>query len=365
MDKKILLGGAAALIMGAGLYAAPASASAISVDWSGEATLSAVFADACNENPADLDANTAITGATDALSGCTDDLPVWATSSEYKWSAGGTLANGLGVSVGDAAADGVAITLSGAFGSVSFEDGGDSAVKAALPNSDGDIDVTGEKFGGHALSTSGTAGYVVNYQAPSVGGLDLYISYAPSSENAATNTDKYLDTIAFGAKMAAGDITIGAGYETASANANACAGQTLTVTGTPLAQSIAAFQGQNCGDQTLMGIGASMSVADLGLNVGYTALDTEGGDTTTYNIGLSTSMGAYSLALDYVNSTLDYASTHADAVDSTQTVLAAGVSTNLGDGVDLGLAFSNNSVNVLDQGAHSNYRAEAKLTITY
>ena len=378
MDKKILLSGAAALLLVGSMYATTATA-AVTFSHSGEAELTATFSDACSANAANLDdaggdANETTNDSADdsCASGDSDDMPVWATDAKLEWEAGGTLANGLGISVGADGGAGVAIGLSGAFGSLTWENGGDSAVKAALPNSDGDLDVTGPGLGGHTLGTAGSAGYNINWQAPSVGGMDIYVTYTPSSGNSAVNDDAYLDTLAVGATMAAGDITIGAGYESATANsnaasANACLAATAVATAAsddPLSMANAALEGDFCGDITLMGIGASMDVSDISINAGYTSVDSDGGDKVTYNIGLGTSVGDYSVSLDYVNSTLDYLFGTADA-DTVETVIGVGVSTSLGEGVDFGVQFNSQSVDVLDTGAHSNYHAQAKLTIAY
>jgi hypothetical protein len=260
MDKKILLGGAAALIMGAGFFAAPASA-AIEISHSGEATLSALMTDACNVTQADIDDssfrtladNTVATIPGDCAAGANEESPIWATSSKLDWSAGGTLANGLSVSTSQDAD----INLSGAFGSFTFKKDGDSAVKASMANSDGDIDVEGENnLGGHSLATSGTAGDVtVLYQAPSMGGMDIFVSYAPNSDADATlDNSKYTDTIGFGASFAVDAMTISAGYEAATANlAGACgadgdgAGAQLT-TSALADQADEAFGGAYCGD---------------------------------------------------------------------------------------------------------------------
>jgi len=388
MDKKILLSGVAALLISGAMFTAPASASALDVSMTGEATLTATFNDACKDKDVNVSTGsftgaatvTTASVATSCASPVSDDMPVWKTTSKLEFGASGTLANGLGVSVDlGAGAEGGAgseVALSGAFGSVAWKSGADSAVKLALPNAAGDLTVASrDDLGGHSLATSGTAGTVVTYSAPSVGGLDLYVTYAPSSEDLATNTDKYLDTIAIGAKMSAGDITIGAGWETATANTNAPANAnnecpTLTAIGngstasttTVAAIADAGLGGNFCGDQTLMGIGATMSLADMSINAGYTKLDTEEADKTTYNLGLSTSVGQYTLGLDYVNSSkaYEFGSTSHD-----QTVMGASLSTNLGDGVDLGLAFNTSAVNVATTGSHSNYNAEVELKITY
>jgi len=376
MDKKILLSGVAALLMSGAMFAP--SASALEVSWSGEAALTATFNDGCSDSDvelatssnADVDDITTTAEETSCASGTSDDMPVWATTSKLEWKVGGTLANGLGVSVdGDGA--GAEIKLDGAFGSVAWKKDADSAVKLALPNSAGDLTTASrDDLGGHSLATDGTKGTVVTYSAPSVGGMALNVTYAPSSEDAATNTDKYLDTIAIGAQMSAGDITIGAGWETATANASGaeCASIPTAVVDAlgdddlnlaATADNI--LGGDLCGDQTLMGIGASMSLADMSINAGYTKLDTEEADKTTYNIGLSTSVGDYTLGLDYVNSKKEYAVT--SSLD--QTVIGASLGTSLGDGVDLGLSFNTSSVAVAETAAHSNYNAEVELKITY
>jgi hypothetical protein len=372
MDKKILLGGAAALIMGASFLAAPASA-AIEITHSGEATLSILMSDHCNYTDADIDdsadttANSAATvpNATCASKG--EENPLWTTSSKLDWSAGGTLANGLSVSTDQDAA----INLAGAFGSVTFKKDGDSAVKASMVNGDGDVDVEGEfNLGGHSLATSGTAGadsMVVTYQAPSMGGMDLFVSYAPNSAGTKYDNAAYTDTIGFGASFNMDAMSISAGYETATANTAGDCGAAplgLGVAATETALSAQASEiagGDYCGDMTLMAFGASMSAGELSINGGYSKLDTEEADQTTLSVGLGMDVGAYNLGLDYVNNTKDYQLATADK----QTVIGISATTALGDGVDLGLSFSNNSYNVANTGAHTNYRAEAKITVKY
>jgi len=471
MNKKILMSGIAALLIGGSMHATSVSASAISVSHSGEATLTATFSDTCKAAASDLTTNASALGvgddtftgttatqaddvagnrgaladfllmtytpdadaateqsdggvanafsvdqfedALDAINGLTNtvsvndsaltgdvtfvadpcggdsaDNPVWATTSKLEFGASGTLANGLGVSVdlgaGAAGGAGSEIALSGAFGKIAWKDGGDSAVKMALPNAQGDLTVASrDDLGGHSVATSGTAGYVVGFTAPSVGGMDLFVTYAPSSGNSAVNDDAYLDTIAIGAKMSAGDITIGAGWESASYNSNAssaagciASGATMDIDGDPTlvvsgsvvpvslgATADAILGGDLCGDQSLMGIGASMALADMTINAGYTKLDTDESDKTTYNVGLSTSVGEYTLGLDYVNSSKSYILASTTSHD--QTVIGASLGTNLGDGVDLTLGFTSSSVDVADTGAHSNYNAEVELKITY
>jgi hypothetical protein len=426
MDKKILFGGAAALIMGASFLAAPASA-AIEITHSGEATLIASFSDTCVTTATTLNADdpgdgtntpaafaaflgltytpddetlpNQIEDALDALTGGTTDLaadasmtgdisfdstytclsgvaaenPVWSTSSKLDWSAAGTLANGLSVSVDQDAA----IALSGAFGSVTFKKDGDSAVKASMVNGDGDITRAGAGFGGHATATSGTAGadsMVVTYQAPSMGGMDLFVSYAPNAAGTKYDNAAYTDTIGFGASFNMDAMSISAGYETATANTAGDCDWTADVV--DAGADISAkdlinkvYGTDECGDQTLLAIGASMSAGGLSINAGYTDLDTEEADRATTSIGVSTSAGNWNLGLDWVSATK---SSRLAGADTTQELIGASISTALGDGVDLSLFLSNNKWDDNSQatsrggnGATNDFLAEAELKISY
>jgi hypothetical protein len=376
MDKKILLSGAAALIMGFGFATAPAQASAISLSTNGEASLSILMSDHCNVDDAVIGDTTIAANdahgdtSADALA-CTADNeenPYWTTDSSFEWTASGTLANGLTVS----ADDGKKVSFGGAFGNLSFKAGGDSAVKAARVGGEADPDVVGNSLGAHPNGTSGTAdGMVALYQAPSMGGMDLFVSYSPSSDDSDEDGSDFTDTIGFGAKFSLDQITIGAGFEAASNNDSASCDTPLGIDGadegddaaegTLIAQADEMAGGTVCGDESVMGIGASMSVGDMTVNAGYSKLDSDGADITKLNLGLGMSVGDYSLTLDYIDATKDYV----EAISDDQTIIAVGASTSLGDGVDLGLTFSNNQYSVAGADAHTNYRAEAKVTITY
>jgi hypothetical protein len=391
MDKKILLSGAAALVLGASLYAAPASASALSLTIEGEGAVTATMDDNCSVSASDLDANTAITVAAlnastghtetvadtsahglgasrDLTDGCgtaAEDNPVWGVETSWEWSAAGTLANGLEVTI----KDGNEVELGGAFGTITFADGVDSGVKAAMVNGDGGIDVTGNDIGGHTQATGGTAGVGLLWQAPSVGGVDLYVSYSPNSANSGLDSSEYTDTIGFGASFATDMLTVSAGFE--SAEGGACgAGTDGEIDGISgfadmnlKALADAVLGGEACGDESLVALGMEMSAGEFTINAGYSELDTDGADTTVMNVGLSTSLGAYDLALDYVDSELDYQ--FVDGVVDSQTVIGAELSTALGDGVDLVMSFSTNDYEVAGAASDSNYRAQAKLDISF
>jgi len=392
MDKKILLGGAAALIMGFGVYATPASA-AIEFSYSGEAAITADMSDACSVGTFDLLDSTAVTLALinadadhtgadvddaqtildDALKtgkDCgsdTEDNPVWGVTSTWDWAASGTLANGLGL---DLAADEVAV--SGSFGKFTFTSGGDSAVKAARTNAAGDITVTGDDLGGHTAKTAGTAGVGFLWAAPSVGGADLYVSYSPNSGTDGLTDAEHQDTLGFGIKFATDMLTISAGMENTSGAA--CATQAANEGGGGVSlvaaaagktlkdQADAILVSEACGDETLTALGVSMAAGGLDLNAGWSELDSDGGDKTVMNIGASTALGDYTVGIDYVDLEQTYLFT---AAADEQTKLGVNLATNLGAGVDLKLEFSTNDYNVAGTGSHSNYFAQAKLDIVY
>jgi hypothetical protein len=383
MDKKILLGGAAALIMGLGMFANPASA-AIEISHSGEAKLTAVMSDACSKSAANLDDNAAYTHASAATAAVskgactgTEEAPLWSTSSKLDWSAGGTLANGLSVSTSQDAD----INLSGAFGSVTFKNGGDSAIAASKVFNQGDITVAGDyDIGGHSVSTAGTSGTVVTYAAPSMGGMNLFVSYAPNSardDTAAspltTDDSPFTDTIGLGASFGMDALTISAGWESATQNDSATGACTplaaagdktaaVTSANGAAAEADTVSGGTVCGDQTLTAFGAVMSVSDISLNAGYSKLDSQEADVTVMNLGAGMAVGEYNLTLDYVDSKKQYLDA---AIADDQTVIQVGASTSLGDGVTLGLKFANNQYNLAGTGAHTNYRAAAELKVAY
>jgi hypothetical protein len=393
MDKKILLSGAAALIIGFGVYAAPASA-AISFSYEGEASITADMSDACSTFSGDLLDNTDIsvtninadadhtgTDVTDTSAsldatldgvkacgtGVTEDNPVWGVASTWDWTASGTLANGLGL---DLASGEVAV--SGSFGKFTFKANGDSAVKAAMTNSDGNLDVTGLTLGGHNQKTSGTAGTGFLWAAPAVGGVDLYVSYSPNAADSgqAGVAGALEDTLGLGLKFTTDMLTISAGFENTS-GAAACdtrAGNLATneIGDAPANSTLKSYAdlvlGGKCGDESLTALGASMSAGGLDLNVGWSELATDGADETTMNIGASTSLGDYTVGVDYVTAEQGYLFT---AAADEQTMIGVNLSTNLGEGVDLKLQFNQNDYNIAGTGSHSNYFAQAKLDIAY
>jgi hypothetical protein len=424
MDKKILLGGAAALLLVGNMYATPASA-AIDLSIGGEASLSATMNDACATAAAnstiegvlenvsgtalgstDAALNTYIAGLgvghnaeafedtagnttdgalnaatfeVDPCGGADMDNPVWGFGKELSIGASGTLANGLGVSFSDTLdltdvddkQGNFKLVLSGAFGDIQFKKGAQSAVDA-ISISESDYDVTGNDLGGHNLSTDGTGGMGILWTAPNMGALDLKIGYAPNSAGSDYDTAAYLDTFSIGVAMSVDALSIAAGYESASDNNNACTKLAAADSADALKTANSAanivntiYGNETCGDQTLIYVGAAMSAGNIDFDVNYSDYDTEEADETVMSINAATTVGDYDLSLGYRQNTFEYEVTAED----TQSVVALGLGTSLGDGVDLGLSFSSSDVDLASQGAGNGstnlYYAEAKLTVGF
>jgi hypothetical protein len=422
MDKKILLGGAAALLLVGNMYATPANA-AIDLSIGGSASVSAIFDDECGANKATAtsqhtalgvadDAALAtktgrtITDDTEAVDSTEDlstassatytdyrcldsgtsvneDNPDFAVAKSFDISASGTLANGLEVSFSDSIdlesrndkETEFKMGLGGAFGSLTLAVEGDSAVKAAMAGDTTGASVVGN--GGakaeHDVKTDGQAGFGVLYQTPAVGGMDLYLSWAPNADGIAGNSGaQYKDTFGFGLAFSAGDLTIGGGMESASSNDDSCsvagiATDEVTATAKTAASLITAiYNDALCGDMTATAIGLDYSLADMTLSAGWSQLDTDGADRTTLSAGVSTTVGDYALSADYTQQTKEF---EVGGEEDVQTVMHVKASTALGDGVDVSLDFSTNEVDLFSQkagaGATNNYRVEAKLAVGF
>jgi hypothetical protein len=304
----------------------------------------------------------------------------WGYGKKLTISASGTLANGLGISFSDdlnlATIDdeqgAFALTLDSAVGSLTFKNGGGDAVGKARVAGDADYSVTGDNLGFHGSKTTGHGGMGILWTAPSVGGLDLYVGWSPNSGGDGLDDAKYENTFSVAAVMDVSGMSIGAGYAAANESNSACATLAADTYAAANAEVSAydvvdqIWKGDYCGDQTLMHIAASMSVGDLGLGVGYSVLDTDEADKTVMHIDASTSMSGYDLGVGYRQTTKDYAY---GTIEDTQNVLSVSLGTSLGDGVDFGLAYSTNNVdlaaNTGANGDTSNYFAEASLTFGF
>jgi len=428
MDKKILLGGAAALLLVGNMYATHASAS-IDLSIGGEASVSLTMNDKCSDtqqtaddmedildfidtkytagnaavtNTATADAvlddiNTNVTfAAGDAFSNVTfkdyncesgvnatgEDAPELGFGKELSISASGTLANGLEVSFSDkldltdidAEEGAFKMTFGGAFGTLTVKDGAPNAVTSALVGDTSGRGVTGfNDWEGHTSSakTAGNGGTGIMYQAPSMGNMDLYVSWAPNSSDNGLDSANWQDTFAVGLTFSAGDLTIGGGMQTASAEA-ACSSTVEIANADITAQALYdhVFDGDlACGDQTATAIGATFAAGGVDLSAAWSERDTDEADLTTLSAGMSTDLGQYSLSIDWANTVKAYG---LEGVEDEQTIIGATVKTALGDGVDLGLSFSTNDMSLASEefgdgndGDTNNYKAQAKITVSF
>jgi hypothetical protein len=429
MDKKILLGGAAALLLVGNMYATPASAS-IDLSIGGEASVSLTMNDKCSDTQQTADdvddildfidtkytaGNDAVTTtatanavlddintnvtfeAGDAFSDVTfkdyncesgvdatgEDAPELGFSKELSIGASGTLANGLEVSFSDTLdltdtgdkQGSFNMKFGGAFGTLTVKDGAPNAVTSALVGDTSGRAVTGfNDWEGHTSSakTAGNAGTGIMYQAPSMGNMDLYVSWAPNGSDNGLDSANWQDTFAVGLTFSAGDLTIGGGMQTASAE-NACSStveidKDANITAQALYDHI--FDGElACGDQTATAIGATFAAGGVDLSAAWSERDTDEADLTTLSAGMSTDLGQYSLSIDWANTVKAYG---LEGVEDEQTIIGATVSTALGDGVDLGLSFSTNDMSLASEefgdgndGDTNNYRAQAKITVSF
>lgn len=371
MDKKILLGGAAALMLVGNMYATPANA-AIDLSISGEAEVSAIMGDVCsNGNAADdtaevalgvdgiaaitaLNTDIAITEATsdnvaattdttityddNGCGGANEDNPVLGTDAKFEIAASGTLANGLTIDYSNSAAlDDYSITFGGAFGSLTVKPGV-SAIDEAMVGDTSGADVTGNDFGGHVLATDGSAGNALLYTAPSMGSLDFMLSYAPNSDDSGLDDSEYADTFGIAAVFNADMVTMSAGFENASSD-ETCGPvdyefADFTTTYEPTgAQTGLTIQADDVSDNTGgtdQAAGATATIAATNTAVSMTADDLFDivygrdlcGDQALMAVGAEMAAGDFTISAAY--SSLD-----TDEADRVTT--SVGIGTSLGD----------------------------------
>jgi len=341
------------------------------------ATDTVVFASGSQVN--EMNAIDPVSFLADPCAGASEVIE-WGYGKELSIAASGTLANGLTVSFSDTLDltdtdkehGSFEMSFDGAFGSLLVKDGASSAVDAVmLTNFDTGV-LTGQTVGGGtrgrmATETAANGGTGFLYSAPAMGGIDFSLGWTPRGDDASTNASEYENIFSFGATMSMDAITIAAAMETATSDtataasciANPGAG---IVSGNAVSIYNAVYGGDICGDQSLTYVGAEFSVADLTLNAGWQKLDSEEADDTIYGLKAATSVGAYDLSVVYHNNTRDYA---LGSVKDTQNSIGVGLSTALGDGVDLTFDFATNNVDLASQkttvgglGSQSNYAAE-------
>jgi hypothetical protein len=325
--------------------------------------------------------------------------PTFELGRELTVSASGTLANGLTVSfddkidlAADANGDDWELGFEGAFGKMLFRLGG-SAVDDMLAGTDGSgADVLGEEItGGHVSDTAGVGEVNVTYYAPSMGGLDLAIGYNQSTaavgdSGLLLNDDTaYQDTfsIGMGYSMAVSDmtLTLGGGFENATISTTDCnslatdlaaadAVTTTTVDGAEVFTN-ALYGSAVCGDQSLVAIGGDLEMGSITLSGAYSNLDSDGADQTVWSAGLGTTVGDISYLIGYTVEDQTFARKNADgnSVGNEARIIMAEASTALGDGVDLAVNFSSNTVDKMSQelggGSTTAWRAGVVVTVGF
>jgi len=364
MDKKILLGGAAALLLVGNMYATPANA-AIDLSVSGEASVKMAMGDVCsNTNAADNDVEQVLgaadTAAVNALNtdiaitedaavtaadgvlgqpvadtsavasinvayddnGCgsaNEDNPVLSTDSKFEIAASGTLANGLSIDYENSAAlDDYSITFGGAFGSLTVKPGV-SAIDESIVGDTAGADVTGPDMGGHKLATDGSAGNAVLYTAPGLGNLDFMISYAPNSDDSGLDDAEYTDTFGVAAVFNSDMITLSAGFENASSE-ETCGPVDYEFAGASLAYTPVNAENTDTGLDMIETSTAQELTADELFDIVY-GRDLCG-DQSLVAVGAELSAGDISVSAAYSN---------LDTDEADQTTTSVGLSTSFGD----------------------------------
>jgi len=413
MDKKILLGGAAALLLVGNMYATPANA-AIDLSISGESSVKMAMGDVCSNTNADAttvvgalglasDAsisgvnalNTAITiteeteddvEATGDISvsfddnGCGDaneDNPVLSTGSKFEIAASGTLANGLSIDYSNSAAlDDYSMTFGGAFGSLTVKPGV-SAIDEATVGDTAGADVTGPDMGGHKLATDGSAGNAVLYTAPGLGNLDFMISYAPNSADSGLDDAEYTDTFGVAAVFNSDMITLSAGFENASSD-ETCGPVTFEFAADQEAQNYVADDGGADGAEPIGEEAVAAAAAAYTADGLYDAIYGRDlcGDQSLVAVGAEMTAGDITISAAYSNLDTDEADQTTTSVglstgfgdytlaagwaqtvlayqagdlEDEQTVIDVSLGTSLGDGVDLDMIFSQNDMSKASQ----------------
>ena len=281
--------------------------------------------------------------------------------------ASGTLANGLEVTFSDtldladidAEEGSFEMVLGGAFGTLTMGSV-DSAVDSTSVGMPGELD--------YDVSTDGSAGFGLSYALPTMGALDVAISYFPNADDAGLDDSEYMDTFGIGAAFDAGMATLSFGFESASSNDADCSVSAAAVhTITTAAALITAVYGDSvCGDMDTIAVGAEMPVSDLTLSAGYSTIDSDQADRTTMGFGVETSVGDYTIGAGYAIQTLEF---ELGGEEDETTAVNFTAETALGDGVDLSLEFIQTDADLFSQaagaGSNSTYTAEIALTVGF
>ena len=212
--------------------------------------------------------------------------------------AGGTWDHGNGAGAGDTVAYDRHVSIGGAFGDVQIgrRKSARAQMRIASAGATTNFGLNGPYWNGVAapVDTTGSRADRIVYMSPSVGGIQLGLSYAPDDGAA---DDRASAAATFTQDLGDASVSVNVGYESADVG------------------------GMSPSD---LNAGASISVGDITLSGGMKDSDDgAGGESTLMDIGASVAMGSLTLSAGWANS---------DTTD----MFAFAAAYPLGEGVQLG-----------------------------
>lgn len=335
------------------------------------------------------------------MEGLNTDTPHFVFEKELFFDVTGKLANGLVVSFKEtldltdtnANEDAFELSLGGAFGTILIQDDTNAVDKMLIGTAgsgaktayDGSVlsNHTYAISDGHKTSTSGSEdGLNLIYFTPSFAGLDLAFGYNKNTDNLGLDNSEFNDTysVGFGYETFIGDVvlSLGGGFEKAISDTDTSA-NCLT---TDLAAADAAndsgefFDGlygsSKCGNETLSAIGADIGYGEFTVSSAFSNLDTtDGSDISVWSVGIARTFNDIDYTVGYSKETLDYArnKVNGDEVQDTSKIMMLEATKPLGEGVDLGLNFSNAEIDraseELGNGPEDAWRAGVSVTLGF
>lgn len=340
-------------------------------------------------------------GYCDFVGGGAPDNPHFVIGKELYFDVTGKLANGLVVSFKDTLdltdtddkEDSFELSLGGAFGTILIQDDTNAVDKMLIGTAgsgaktayDG-ITLNNHPYeisDGHETSTSGSEdGLNLIYFTPSFAGLDLAFGYNKNTDNLGLDNSEFNDTysVGFGYETYIGDVvlSLGGGFEKAISDNDTPANCLTTDLATADAASDSGdfFEGlygsSKCGDETLSAIGADIGYGEFTLSSAFSNLDTtDGSDMSVWSVGIARTFNDIDYTVGYSEETLDYArnKVNGDEVQDTSKIVMLEAVKPLGEGVDLGLNFSNAEIDraseELGNGPEDAWRAGVSVTLGF
>ena len=171
------------------------------------------------------------------------------------------------------------ISVGGAFGDIELgrRKSARSQMKIGSAGATTNFGVNGPYWGGVAatVDTSGGRSDTIVYKSPSVGGIQLGLSYAPDG---GSGDDQTSAAATFTQDLGDASVSINVGYETADAGgmspSDLNAGASISVGDITLSGGMKDSDDGNGGGDMLMDIGASVAMGSLTLSAGWASSDT-------------------------------------------------------------------------------------------